>query len=223
VHRDIGLQAALVDHHVLAEVGEDDVAHGAQRLALLDDVDGLAEQQCRQARRSGLVRAEPDGLVPDRHQRQLREDVLVDVPLRAGEQAAGHAGVHLDHVFLVHGRGGLAAFGRLRDGADCRQDALRLADTVSADDDVIEDEAELLGERLVDDRGERGRILQLFVGDVASAMSFFSSRSMRRIFTFLAVTVSASAAQKACTPPQREPFARLVSSIAGNFTPLEFA
>jgi hypothetical protein len=53
-------------------------------------------------------------------------------------------------------------------------------------------------------------------------MSFFSSRSMRRIFTFLAVTVSASAAQKACTPPQREPFARLVSSIAGNFTPLEF-
>src|SRR5262249_39150450 len=142
-----------------------DVAGGAEGFGLLDLDHRLAEQRPERAVREPS-RWDPYGLLADRHHRQLRHDVGVNQPRRAGLQARRHARVHLQDVFLLGGSGGLAAFDRLRDEARGVEIAGALTDATAAHDLVVDRERELALEGVAEEALQRRAITQQALGRV---------------------------------------------------------
>ena len=157
------LDVALVDHHVLGRVGEHDVALGAERVAVFD-------RNHRPAHQGAIGRLrKPAGRQIDRdaagadhhgHAHELRQRILVDPPFRRRHRTRRAPRPHVGDVLELNGLRRLAGLLRDRHLAVGVHEAKRLSRTRAFEDGVVHHEGELVRERLADDRGKRGRILQ---------------------------------------------------------------
>jgi len=172
VDRHRALDAALLGQQIPVQVGEDDVAGIAQGLALLDRDDRAAENLVVRRLRQPAGGHEDRGAAGahrQRHREELRQGVLVDQPDGVVERLREHPGVHLDHVLGDDRVGRLSGFFRHGNQAPGVEDPERLAGTGAVDDGVVDQEAELRGKRLPNERLQGGGVSQQFIGGIAQA------------------------------------------------------